>query len=418
MATGRPGAYQDTWLWNLGFSAYWFAVSYKWFILLFVVLPLQVRELVPGGAHNTAWGAVYGVGALWAIVGPVVFGAWSDRVDTRWGHRLPFLAAGALLTLPALALLAGAPSLAALAAGYLLLQVSDDVGTGPYGGMVPEVVPEERRGRASAAMVLLQRLAEVVSALAALILVSTGRIYAGIAAVTVLGAGITLYTLRRHRRREPPPQTRPSLSETWVRPWRDADFRWVWANRACTALAFALVTNYLVNYLADAFPSYRVFAFDAGGPAGAANVLALTVSLVGAGGALAAGRLADSWGRKRVVYLSAALVLTALGPLALTRDLSLLWLLCFPFGFGFGLYASADWALAADIIPDKARAGAQMGLWTSSLTSVQVVAGAAGAGVDALNRVAPLTGYVALFWTAGGLFLAGTLLVRLVRGSR
>lgn len=412
------GVYRDTWAWNLGFSAYWFAVSYKWFILLFVVLPLQVRALVPGGSANTAWGLVYGTGAVWAIFGPVVFGDWSDRVDTRWGNRLPFIAAGAALTLPALALLAGAPSLAVLAVGYLLLQVSDDLGTGPYGGMVPEVVPEGRRGRASAAMVLLQRLAEVVSAIAALALVSTGRIYAGIAVATVAGAGVTLWTLRGHRRTEPPPLVRPSLAETWVEPWKDADFRWVWANRAMTALAFALVTNYLVNYLTDGFASYRALGFDAGSAAGAANVLALTVSLVGAGGALAAGRLADRWGRKRVIYLSAALVLTALGPLALTRDFGLLWLLCFPFGFGFGLYASADWALASDVIPDKSRSGAQMGLWTSSLTSVQVVAGAAGSMVDGLNRVRPLFGYQALFWTAGGLFLAGTVLVRMVRGSR
>jgi MFS family permease len=412
------GVYRDGWLWNLGFSAYWFAVSYKWFILLFVVLPLQVRALVPDGMHNSAWGAVYGTGALWAIVGPVVFGAWSDRVDTRWGNRLPFIAAGALLTLPALAILANAPNLAVLAAGYLLLQVSDDVGTGPYGGMVPEVVPEDRRGRASAAMVLLQRLAEVASALAALALVGTGRIYAGIAVVTVAGAAITLRTLRHHRRTFPTPASRPTLSAVWVAPWKDPDFRWVWANRAMTALAFALVTNYLVNYLADGFGRYEVLGFDAGSPGGAANVLALTVSLVAAGGALAAGRLADRWGRKRVIYLSAFLVLTALVPLALVRDLTLLWLLCLPFGFGFGLYAAADWALAADIIPDKERAGSQMGLWTSSLTSVQVVAGGAGWVVDSLNRVAPLAGYVALFWTAGAIFLAGTVLVRFVRGSR
>lgn len=412
------GVYRDGWLWNLGFSAYWFAVSYKWFILLFVVLPLQVRALVPEGMHNSAWGAVYGTGALWAIVGPVVFGAWSDRVDTRWGNRLPFIGAGALLTLPALAILANAPNLAVLAAGYLLLQVSDDVGTGPYGGMVPELVPEDRRGRASAAMVLLQRLAEVASALAALALVATGRIYAGIGAVTLAGVAVTLWTLRGHRRAEPPPRVRTSAATTWIEPWKDADFRWVWANRAMTALAFALVTNYLVNYLADGFRSFRAFGLDAGSPAGAANALALTVSLVGAGGALAAGRLADLWGRKRVIYVSAALVLTALGPLALTRDFGLLWLLCLPFGFGFGLYASADWALAADVIPDKARAGAQMGLWTSSLTSVQIVAGAGGALVDGLNRVRPLLGYQALFWLAGGLFLAGTYLVRMVRGSR
>lgn len=414
----QRGVYRDTWAWNLGFSTYWFAVSYKWFILLFVLLPLQVREFVPEGSHNSAWGAVYGLGALWAIVGPVLFGAWSDRADSRWGHRRPFLFSGALLTLVALGVLVSAPSLVVFALGYLLLQVADDVGTGPYGGMVPELVPEGSRGRASAAMVLLQRLAEVASAVAAILLVSNGRIYAGIAVVTLAGAALTLWTLRGHHRPTPPPRERPSLAQVWIEPWKSADFRWVWANRALTALAFALVTNYLVNYLTDEYSSFRVFFYDAKTPAGAANILAVTVAMFGAVGALWAGRLADRIGRKRVIYLSAVLVLGALGPLALTRDLTLIWLLALPFGVGFGLYSSADWALASDVIPHLDRAGSQMGLWTSSLTSVQLVVGAAGFLVDGLNRVRPGTGYTAMFWMAGALFLLGTVLIRLVRGSR
>ncbi|MCC6402948.1 MAG: MFS transporter [Fimbriimonadaceae bacterium] len=416
--TGHRGVYRDTWAWNLGFSAYWFAVSYKWFILLFVLLPLQVRQFVPGGSHNSAWGTVYGLGAIWAIVGPVVFGAWSDRADSRWGHRRPFLLVGALLTLVALGVLSSAPTLLVFAIGYLLLQISDDVGTGPYGGMVPELVPEGGRGRSSAAMVLLQRLAEVASAVAAILLVTNGRIYAGIAIVTLTGAGLTLLTLRGHQRTSPKPKARPSLAQVWLEPWRSADFRWVWANRALTALAFSLVTNYLVNYLTDEFTSFRVFSYDAKTPAGAANVLAVTVSLFGAFGAVIAGSLADKIGRKRVIYLSAVLVMGALGPLALARDLTLLWLLALPFGVGFGLYSSADWALASDVIPHLDRAGSQMGLWTSSLTSVQLVVGAAGFLVDGLNRVQPGAGYTAMFWTAGVLFLIGTVLVRCVRGSR
>ncbi|MGE0002475.1 MAG: MFS transporter [Fimbriimonadaceae bacterium] len=414
----QQGVYRDTWAWNLGFSAYWFAVSYKWFILLFVLLPLQVREFVPEGSHNSAWGAVYGIGAVWAIVGPVLFGAWSDRADSRWGHRRPFILVGALLTLVALGVLVSAPSLMVFAVGYLLLQVADDVGTGPYGGMVPELVPVASRGRASAAMVLLQRLAEVASAIAAIILVANGRIYAGIAVVTLAGAALTLWTLRGHRRHTPPPKDRPGLAQVWIEPWKSADFRWVWANRALTALAFALVTNYLVNYLTDEFASFRIFDYDAKTPAGAANVLAVTVAMFGAAGALLAGRLADRIGRKHVIYLSAVLVLGALGPLALTRDLTLIWLLALPFGVGFGLYSSADWALASDVIPHLDRAGSQMGLWTSSLTSVQLVVGAAGFLVDSLNQVRPGAGYTAMFWISGALFLVGTVLIRLVRGSR
>ena len=50
MSQAPSTGYRDTWLWNLGFSAYWFATSYKWYILLLVIIPGQVVDVVTADA--------------------------------------------------------------------------------------------------------------------------------------------------------------------------------------------------------------------------------------------------------------------------------------------------------------------------------------------------------------------------------
>ena len=87
--------------WYLGLSAYWFAASFKWFILLVVLLPSQVASVSREGEKNTYWGLVFAIGATWAIIGPSIFGHWSDRA----GKRVPFVLAGAVSTCGALAVL-------------------------------------------------------------------------------------------------------------------------------------------------------------------------------------------------------------------------------------------------------------------------------------------------------------------------
>ena len=48
-------------------SAYWFAQSYKWFILLLAILPEQVKQFAPE-SKNTSWGVVMMAGAVWAMI--------------------------------------------------------------------------------------------------------------------------------------------------------------------------------------------------------------------------------------------------------------------------------------------------------------------------------------------------------------
>ncbi len=74
--------------WYITLSTYWFATSFKWFLVLLVLLPARVAELVDPAEKATRLGFLFAVGAVMAFVGPPVFGYVSDRFPTRWGKRL------------------------------------------------------------------------------------------------------------------------------------------------------------------------------------------------------------------------------------------------------------------------------------------------------------------------------------------
>ena len=145
--------------WFLRLSAYWFATSFKWFLVLLVLLPAKVAEVSPPEEKASRLGFLFGLGAVMAILGPPVMGYLSDRL----GRRRPFLLWGSLLTAFALLLLVHAPSYTALLFAYLLLQVADDLATGPYSALIPDLVPKGERGAASGYMGVLQVSGQVLA---------------------------------------------------------------------------------------------------------------------------------------------------------------------------------------------------------------------------------------------------------------
>jgi MFS family permease len=447
MSAAGSGGFREHPGWYLGVSTYWFATSMKWFVLLLVVLPAQVASVVPDHLKNTYWGSVFLIGALWAVVGPAIFGDLSDRFRSRFGRRRPFIAAGAALTVGAMAVLAlvrqdpAAPApasvdfgaLGILIFGYLLLQVSDDVATGPYSAIVPEMVPEGRRGYASGILGIARLLAQVVGGVAVFALGGNWiHLYLMLALLNAVCAGWVIWTIRGDvSPAEEALPRRESFFAGWLKPWRSRDFRWVFASSLLLALAFYLVQPYLQNYLRDVIVDFRLFGFDLGSAraeveadrtkaaARATAVLALSISLFGAVGAAFSSRLADRFGRKPLLYASGAVMFVALVPFALVRDYAYLVLLGGLFGLGYGTRVSAEWALVSDVLPDAGEeAGKNMGLWQMSQSSVQILAGGAGALIDAANRHRFALGYTGAFIMAAVFFVMSTYLVRFVRGSR
>jgi MFS family permease len=417
-----------TTFWMFGSAAFWFAQSLKWFVLLLLVLPVQVEAIVGPESKNAALGLVTGVGAIWASIGPFLFGSLSYRIPSKIGRQRLFLLLGGFATLLGLAALGTASSLPAMVASYLLLQVADDLGTGPYAALIPERVPEDQRGKASGILGGLRFFAQVVGAvMGALLAKNLAGIYVGMAVANLLCLAITLWFLKGEPAFMPGRGEAPSPQSLWrdfLAPWSNRDFTLVFAITWIGNLGYYLIQTYLQNFLKDQIGDFRVFgsildlgAFRVDSAGTAVMFLGLSVSVVGIVGAVLATGLTDRIGRKRAITYGGICMILPLIPFALIHDFTLIVCLLPVFSIGIGIYQSSSWALVSDILPDRGRLGKDMGIWQAAFSSVQIGSGAVGVIIDGLNKGRPGTGYSAMFLIGAALLATGVVAVRRVRGS-
>jgi len=406
----------NTTAWYVTLSVYWFATSFKWFLVLLVLVPARVAELVDPAEKATRLGLLFAVGAVMAFIGPPVFGYVSDRFPTRWGRRLPYLGAGALLTAAGLIWMAYAPGYWSLFAAYIILQLADDLATGPYSALIPDLVPSENRGTASGWMGSLQMAAQIVAGLVAVILADLRLLFIVTALLNLAAAAWTLIFIREPR------QVSPRKEGFWASmaaPWSNPDFRWVWGTRFLVMFGQYVVQTYLQYYLEDVV---RVFTFMGRVVADKAFMavawLALIISFGASVSAVPAGRWSERVGRKLPIYVSGLTMALVILPLIIwPRFDVLVWVALF-FGLGYGAYMAVDWALVTDVLQDPQAHATDMGIWQTSIVIPQVLAGMMGRGVDLLNQNQPGMGYTVLFLIASISFILGALLVRQVRGVR
>ncbi|MFN4231973.1 MFS transporter [Thermus sp.] len=396
--------------WYLSLSAYWFATSFKWFLVLLVILPAKVAELSPLEEKASRLGFLFGLGAVMAILGPPVMGYLSDHM----GRRKPFLLAGSLLTAIALLLLVHAPSYLWLLVAYLLLQVADDLATGPYSALIPDLVPRRERGTASGYMGVLQVSGQILGGAVGFLFPLAFQAYLA-AFLNLLGAGLSLRIIPDRPLGANP---RPFLA-AMAAPWRDRDFLLVYLTRFLVMLGFYLAQTYLQYYLADVVRIFQAFGRAlTQEPFQAVALLGLLISLGAALASVPAGKASDRLGRKPLIYLSGA-GLGLLMPfiLLLPRYDAMLFLALF-FGLFYGIYLAVDWALVADVLRDPKAHATDMGLWQTAIVVPQVLAGAFGRPLDLLNAREEGLGYLVLFLLAGAFFLLGAFLVAPIRRAR
>lgn len=396
--------------WFLSLSAYWFATSFKWFLVLLVILPAKVAELSPPEEKATRLGFLFGLGAVMAILGPPVMGYLSDRL----GRRKPFLLLGSLLTALALFLLVHAPGYGLLLLAYLLLQVADDLATGPYSALIPDLVPRGNRGVASGYMGVLQVSGQVLGGAVGFLFPLAFQAYLA-AFLNLAGAGLSARVIPDHPLRANP---RPFLA-AMVRPWQDRDFLLVYLTRFLVMLGFYLAQTYLQYYLTDVVRVFQAFGRAlAQEPFQGVALLGLLISLGAALASIPAGRASDRWGRKPLIYLSGVGLGLLMPFILLFPHYDALLFLALFFGLFYGVYLAVDWALVADVLRDPGAHATDMGLWQTSIVVPQVLAGAFGRPLDLLNAQGEGLGYLVLFLLAGTFFLLGAFLVAPIRRAR
>lgn len=118
--------------------------------------PLVAPLLVQAFVGESQQGTYYGTLRLWslmaALLAQALMGMLSDRSTHKLGRRRPFIFAGTLLDLVFIALIGFSAGLEGLNGFWTLfvllifLQLSLNIGQGALQGLIPDLVPEDRRG--------------------------------------------------------------------------------------------------------------------------------------------------------------------------------------------------------------------------------------------------------------------------------
>jgi MFS family permease len=319
---------------------------------LLVTLALKINSLVGAERAPEGLALVTGVGGLVALVANPFFGKLSDRTSSRLGMRRPWMVIGLLGGFLGVLVVALAPSIPVVLAGWCLAQMLNNALLAAMVAVLPDQVPTAQRGLVSGVLGVCLPVASVGGTY--LVQLFTGNQLAMfLVPCAVGGFFVLLFALtlddRRLARAEKPAWSLRELAGTfYVSPRENPDFAWAFVSRFLFVLAYAFLTTYQAYYLlqqvgsAEADVPRQIFLGTL-----AQSALVAVASVVG-------GRLSDRTGRRKVFVCAAALVYgSALFLLAIASDFDGYLVGMAVGGLGFGLYTAVDLALVADVLPSE-----------------------------------------------------------------
>ena len=382
--------------------------------VLQVLLPLQVEAI--DRAHKVAvLGLVSGVSAIFAAAFNPIGGALSDRTRSRFGRRAPWLLGAGAAVLVALTVLGRASTVLAVLLGWSLVQAVTNTYQAALTAVVPDRVPQQRRGVASGVV----GVATSVGAVAGVGLASrfTGHLawgYLALGAVLALTAVVFVaVTTDPSSAAQPrPPRdnrtVRARLAD-FTSALRHHDFAWVFCGRAAMILGYFLIAGFELYILTD-------YIRLPGGmkPATGVTILAAISTGCSVIAAAVAGPLSDRLGRRKIfVFLSSAISGAAMALPILDPTFGVMMIFAVLSGLAFGSYLAVDTALVTLVLPTTQDAARDMGVLNIANAGPQVVAPFIAAAV-----IGHFGGYPALFASAGIVAIAGAIAITPVRSVR
>lgn len=378
-------------------------------------LALKIAELDPQG-KETSLGLIAALGALVAIFANLLTGAASDRTRSRLGRRRPWIIGGALGGVVALFIVGLAPTLAVVAIGWALAQLTLNMVLAALQALLPDQVPLEQRARVSAVLGIAQQVSPVVGIGLAYGVQAAGL---GIASMIfipgIVGAALMILLAVMIKDVEHD-EVGAFSAGAFIRSFAIAkgkryDVAWTWFGRFFVILGFAVYTTYQPYFITDRLGvpteglilqqliALLIFA------------AALTVS------AVLCGRASDRTGRRKpFVFGSAIVVAVALAMLGLTSTLPVFYVSAVVMGVGIGAYFAVDLALITDVLPDKEHTAAKdMGIFNIANSLPQSVAPAMA---PLLLGIGGGGNYTALFIAGGVLSLFGAALIAPIRAVK
>lgn len=446
-------------------NIYWLGLNVATGAITPIILPYLVALFVPAEVKNTYLSIVRVAGLAVAMFIQPMAGMFSDRSTLRWGRRRPYIFAGTVLDVVFLAIVGWATNYWMLLLGIVLLQFSSNVAHGALQGLIPDLVPEGQRGRASGVKAILELLPTILMAFTIGPLIDGGLVELSVVLVMaslLLTMFITMFTVREEPLREKPSSpvgplavrllllTAIFLAVTYGLGGLVALIGRLLAATGVIQLAVVAMAGlaamagsiFLGVYYgarvgigqdAQKYPAFTwwvvnrlMFLAAVGSIQGFAqyfltdvlhipNAAAVTTTLMAVVGvfllfsALPSGYLADRFGRKRLVGWAGIVAAAGTFLLLFSPNVPIVIISGCIIGTAAGVFMTTNWALGTDLVPPE-EAGRYLGISNLAGAGAGIVgAGIGGPMADHFNSYQPGLGYLVIFAIYGALFLLSTL---------
>lgn len=401
-----------------GVSLYWLALSFFWGAMLVMVLPARAEQLFGVDGKDAALALVVGIGAAVAAASQVFFGALSDIVGFESGRRRPYLFVGTVLASVPLLLFPGADTLWHFIGVYVLIQLLINIAIGPYQALIPDRIPLAFHGRASAFMGAWTLLGRIGGPAVAASFLGSAEGFRNLMIVFIILLNacmlVNLGLIREgpaERNNRTRTQVFAEIAHVPLRPY--PSFVWILVARFGINMGLYTVLFCLYYFVRYALGVSEGAVLDV-----VRNFMILS-TITGLVAIFPAGRLADRYSKKTVLYAANSVSALAGFAFLLSGNLTLAYVAAGVFGVGMAAFQAVDWALGCNLLPEHARAK-YLGVWGLSDTVPQIVAPfiAAPIAIHVNRAFGTGSGYRALMVLAMVYFIAGTLAIRPVRERR
>ncbi|MDR2253720.1 MAG: MFS transporter [Bifidobacteriaceae bacterium] len=360
-----------------------------------ILLPSQIASIDPEG-KVLGFGLLSSIGALAAAVGNPLFGSLSDRTRSRFGRRTPWLIASSALALLLLLVLARMTAMFWLAASYILVMLVMSAYQAVIMAVMPDRVPERRRGLASAVLGIASSLGTILA-----INLTAGFVerpwvgYLVVGALLVVAAWVLSVFAPDPTRHSPPAASAPAAKSFRERmeffsALADHDYAWMFWTRALLMVGSWTVMTFQMYILQDYIGEQNL---PGGGLARAVALLGTAQLIAMLASMAVVGPLSDKFRRRKPFVLIAA---AGYGLAALIPVFAPTWTGMVTYvavgGVFFGSFNAVDGALGTLVLPDKEHQARDLGLLTVASTGPQI------AGPFVAAAIITLTGtYAAIF---------------------
>lgn len=452
-----------------------------------LVTPLLVQQFVGEAQKATYYGTFRLFTLMVALLAQALMGMLSDRSTIAWGRRRPFILVGTVATVVLTILIGFTAGMEGMVGFWVLFAIglvqpiASNMGQAAEQGIIPDLVPDEKRGRFSGIKALLEiPLPLILVAFTVGRLVSKGNMWAGLlvaVGVLVIAMLLTMLVPEKPIKETPPPMdwvplvrllamtavftliilssgqvvkivsgllkdiTSPTTLFLVMGLFGLAGMLVAVALGVWLSVRISLgdkarenpsFTWWVVNRLAflvgavnlSTFAVYFLQArlgYEKEAAAAPASQLILFVGLFILISTLPAGWLTDRFGEKRMVTLAGLVAVIGTAIALSIPSLPVIYVGGCIIGIAAGIFYTANWALGTLLVP-KEEAGRYLGI--SNLAGAG--AGAVGAYIggpiaDFVTAQVPQVpgfGYVLIFSIYGLLFLFSVLALTQVKKTR